>query len=334
MIVPSPGFVFLGIDYSAIELRTLVAVCEIRYGRSELAEVISQGTDPHSFSASMFEGLSLEEFSQLPTKKQLRQQAKALNFGIPGGLGAKSLVAYAASTYGVTMTMEQASSFRDRLIGEVYPELSEYLKEDPVAALAHNLKTSPFRVRSCFDTDGALGAAKRIIAGKGRASGAEYGQSFVDRIWESLKTLNENRRLADRIANREAGDQLSKDLFFSPIVTLTGRLRGKVGFSQSRNTPFQGLAADGAKLALWGLYRSGFRSVAFVHDEVLIELPIESDHTEAASRIDRILCESMEELTGAVPVACEYALSDRWYKGAEAVYDDSGKLIPWQPTDR
>lgn len=76
----------------------------------------------------MFEGVSLADFAKLPTKKKLRQQAKALNFGIPGGLGAASLVAYAAATYGVSLSIEQASSFRDRLIGEVYPELTEYLK--------------------------------------------------------------------------------------------------------------------------------------------------------------------------------------------------------------
>ena len=112
---------------------------------------------------------------------------------------------------------------------------------------------------------------------------------------------------------------------------MTGRLRGKVGFSQSRNTPFSGLATVGAKLALWGLYRAGFRAIAFVHDEVLIELPINADHTEAAKRIDRILCETMEELTGSIPIACEFALSDRWYKSAEAVFNSSGELQKWNP---
>lgn len=333
MIVPSPGYVFLGIDYSFIELRTLATVCESRYGQSRLADVIREGIDPHSFTASMFEGISITDFAKLPNKKQLRQQAKALNFGIPGGLGAASLVSYAATAYGVDLSMDQASSFRDRLICEVYPELSEYLKEDPVEALSHNLKTSGFRVRTAFETDGAIGAAKRIVAGKGKASGVEYGEGFVDRVWESLKALNQNQKLSERIANREASEQLSRDLFFSPVVTLTGRLRGKVGFSQSRNTPFQGLAADGAKVALWGLYKAGFRSVAFVHDEVLIELPRSANHTEEAKRIDRILCESMQKLTGSIPIACEYALSDRWYKQAEAVFDDQGRLCLWNPTD-
>ncbi len=333
MIVPSPGYVFLGIDYSFIELRTLATVCESRYGKSRLADVIRQGVDPHSFTASMFEGISIDDFTELPNKKQLRQRAKALNFGIPGGLGAASLVSYAATAYGVELSFEQAASFRERLISEVYPELSEYLKEDPVEALSHNLQTSGFRVRTAFGTDAAIGAAKRIVAGKGKASGAAYNEGFVDRVWESLKALNQSRRLADRIANREASEELSRDLFFSPVVTLTGRLRGRVGFSQSRNTPFQAIAADGAKLALWRLYRAGLRVVAFVHDEVLIELPKSANHTEESRRIDRVLCDSMQQLTGSIPIACEYALSDRWYKQAEAVFDNQGRLSLWTPKD-
>ena len=71
--------------------------------------MIREGIDPHSFTASMFEGVSLEDFAKLPNKKQLRQRAKALNFGIPGGLGAKSLVAYAAATYGVELSIEEAA---------------------------------------------------------------------------------------------------------------------------------------------------------------------------------------------------------------------------------
>src|SRR6056297_281378 len=50
MVVPSPGNVFLTIDYSAIELRTLAAVCERRFGQSRLADVIREGVDPHNFT--------------------------------------------------------------------------------------------------------------------------------------------------------------------------------------------------------------------------------------------------------------------------------------------
>lgn len=333
MIIPSEGSYFLGIDYSAIELRTLAAVLERRYGRSRLADVLREGVDPHAFTASMFKGVSLEDFSRLSDRKKLRQQAKALNFGIPGGLGAKSLVSYAATTYGVDLSIEEATLFRDRLIKEIYPELGEYLKEDSIGILSANLRTSSHRVRSCFDSDGTFGAVKRIVSGKGRSSGEAYGEAFVERIWESLRTLNQNPKLRDLIAQRKGREQLFRELFFSPVVTITGRLRGKVGFSQSRNTPFQGVAADGAKIALWNLNRSGFRVVAFIHDEFLIEIPVEADHTEEASRVESILCDSMQQLCGSVPIACEYALSERWYKGAEGVFDDKKKLRLWKPRE-
>jgi DNA polymerase I-like protein with 3'-5' exonuclease and polymerase domains len=109
---------------------------------------------------------------------------------------------------------------------------------------------------------------------------------------------------------------------------LTGRVRGRVGFTQARNTPFQGLAADGAKLALWELIRTGYRVVAFIHDEVVIELPEDADHTAEARTIETILNREMEKVTGAVPVASEFALARRWSKKAKPRFDADGGLVP------
>jgi hypothetical protein len=48
--------------------------------------------------------------------------------------------------------------------------------------------------------------------------------------------------------------ELEAKLFGTDVATLTGRLRGGVSFTQSCNTPFSGLAADGAKLGLCGVW--------------------------------------------------------------------------------
>jgi hypothetical protein len=103
----SEGRLILSVDYDFIELCTLASVCEARYGYSNLAQVIrkvrfqaprtvnpcralssaecAQGVDPHSFTASMFEGVELAEFmswkesptGELRTKfTTLRQRAK------------------------------------------------------------------------------------------------------------------------------------------------------------------------------------------------------------------------------------------------------------------
>jgi hypothetical protein len=64
-------------------------------------------------------------------------------------------------------------------------------------------------------------------------------------------------------------------------------LRASATSSARHNTMFQGLAADGAKLALWKLWRAGYRLVNFIHDEILVELPERTNlalHAEVAGR--------------------------------------------------
>jgi hypothetical protein len=40
----------------------------------------------------------------------------------------------------------------------------------------------------------------------------------------------------------------------------------------------------------------------------------------------------MSEYLPDVPVTATPALMERWYKGAEAVYDPAGQLSPWRPS--
>ena len=69
---------------------------------------------------------------------------------------------------------------------------------------------------------------------------------------------------------------------------------------------------------------SGFRIVAFVHDEILIELPLATDYAHAAklasdvtpSKIPatipclydtsaQVMCSSMAEVCGSIPIVCK-----------------------------
>jgi hypothetical protein len=114
---------------------------------------------------------------------------------------------------------------------------------------------------------------------------------------------------------------------------LTGRIRGRVTYCQVRNTPFQGLAADGAALALFSLIKEGFRVVGFIHDEMLVELPDEGGYVseDKVQRVVEIMCREMEGvLVGDIPVECEAALSTCWSKEAKLNVRD-GKVFPWNP---
>ena len=265
---------------------------------------------------------------------QARQAAKAVNFGVPGGLGVNSLVAYAKNTYKVQFTEAEAKERRDRLTKQVYKELDWYLAEDAPSILARNLLAPVEEVRAEMG-DTHLSCVRKILEGNPRrtADGQPYSPRFVARVWASLAGLNRNPDLRESLAQRQPSKELAGKVCHAGVATLTGRLRGRVAYSQVRNTPFQGLAADGAALALFELVREGFRVVGFVHDEVLVELPDEGGYVseENVRRVEEIMCDSMAKvLVGGIPVACESTLSERWSKKAKLICQD-GKVYPWEP---
>ncbi len=72
-----------------------------------------------------------------------------------------------------------------------------------------------------------------------------------------------------------------------------------------------------------------------MHDEILVELPDLGGYADRAIVEDvvRIMRESMEELTGDVPVNCEYALGECWSKNAKAIVDGE-RVLAWRPEEQ
>ncbi|MCP4886224.1 MAG: hypothetical protein GY904_06375, partial [Planctomycetaceae bacterium] len=176
----------------------------------------------------------------------------------------------------------------------------------------------------------------KILAGKpNKADGTPYQQRTIDRVWMQLRGLCNNSHLMAHIEQRNTEtDSPLRKLLNSSISTTTGRMRGGVPFTAAKNAPFQGLAADGCKQAMWNLTKAGYRLVAFIHDEFIIELSKLDYIDRAAQEIARICSESMQPFVPGIPVPCEYALTERWHKGAEAVFDETGKLQIWYPDRR
>lgn len=111
-----------------------------------------------------------------------------------------------------------------------------------------------------------------------RGLGDPYTDAQLDYFWSKLQ---ENIELlpdefhADIKARRPSWklrNGISNWISSCPVFTNTGRLRADAAHCQQKNTPFQGLAADGAKLALWELWRRNKRIVNFIHDEIVIEV--------------------------------------------------------------
>jgi hypothetical protein len=334
LFTASPGHVLLTADYKFIELRTLAACCELWLGKSRLGEVIRAGVDPHEFTAALMNGLTLEAFQALkqtdPAKyKKDRQSAKAINFGYPGGLGADTFVAYAKAQYGVTLTKENAAAFKGKLTSEIYPELNDshgYLADPALADLARNLglERGPLlefllpRLKSVrFD----LYRLGQVLKGDPvYPSGDAYPHADVKKLWTvlddvlALPEVRVSEEIRAQVKARATSYKaLYRPLFRSIAVTPTGRVRAGVAYTEGKNSPFQGLAADGAKLALWKLIAAGYRVVAFVHDEIVTELP-EATAKDQAEQVAQVLCRSMEEVLGGVPAGVDYGIDFSWKK--------------------
>ncbi len=270
-VIPRPGFLFGSCDYSFIELVTLSQVCLSRYGFSRLADAINAGMDPHLDMAASLLGITYADAAGRKKEKAIkdaRQLAKALNFGLPGGLGVDSFRSYAQAGYGVTLSDAEARERRENWY-EKWPEMRRF----------HGDLKSRFRAVPDAPVE-------------------QYG---------------------------------------------TGRVRGACRFTQAANTYFQGLAADGAKRAMFHIQTEcyvdetspmyGSRMVVFAHDEFIIETP-EVGASAAMKRLAEVMIAGMRELVPDVRVSAEGALMRRWLKGAEPVYDASGNLIPWEPEEK
>ena len=99
------------------------------------------------------------------------------------------------------------------------------------------------------------------------------------------------------------------------MQTRTGRIRAACTYTAERNTPFQGLAADGAKIALYRLRCAGYRASNFIHDEFVIELPDRAGIEDQARAVESIVVSAMRQVVSDVAVRTEWFVADRWQKG-------------------
>ena len=223
MFKAKEGHTFIITDYSAVELATLSQVLYKQYGESVMRDQINNGVDLHKYYASVMHGCPVSSVN-----KQQRQEAKAANFGFPGGLGVKTFIQFSRG-YDLNLTQGQAQAMKDTWFN-AFPETREYMKNE---------------------------------------------EGFV--------------------------------------FTLTGRKRGRTTYCAEKNTRFQGLAADGAKIALYNLLRRGFKVVGFVHDEIITEVS-KREASDMLHAQEKIMIDAMKQVCPDVLIGVESAISEFYTK--------------------
>lgn len=270
--IPREGWVYLFVDYSTLEMRSLAQVCLWLFGHSSLAEALREGRDLHLDMGAQMMGISYEEALKRmkagdPEIKFFRKQAKPVNFGVPGGMGVDKLIIYAKG-YGVTLTYDQAKLLKDTFL-QRWPEMVQYFAY----------------------CSGLCGGDK------------------------------------------------------APVVEFLGSemLRGDVMYTAVCNGFFQHLAACGAKQAMYEVSKAcyirkdsplyGSRPIAFIHDEIGLEVPDDGRLDAVAKETKAVMNRVMSRWIPDVPIASEATAMRRWFKDADPVFRN-GLLVPGKPEQK
>lgn len=288
------------VDYSAVELSTLAQVCIWTVGYSDLAEAINKGLDPHALLGSKLANVSYKEFVQrLEAKdaatKDLRQAAKAGNFGFPGMMGApKFVIAKRKEGSRVCEWFYRDGRCGERKIHEWYGKPLERRLCERCCETAAILKSEYLQmwrevkpywgyVSAQVDTKGGL---EQFISKRFR--GLDRAPAAANTLFQGLA--------AD--GAKAAVRKLTKEMYLE------------------RSSPL-----------------FGTRLMAFAHDETLVDIPDEGvDFVYAAARRQAtVMVEEMKAYVPDVLIKAEPALMRYWYKEADPVRDAQGRLIPWEP---
>jgi DNA polymerase-1 len=132
------GRVLVKADYSQLQLRIAAKIA----GEERMLQAYAAGEDLHALTARQVTGKE-------KVTKHDRQLAKAVNFGLLFGLGARGLRGYAQSNYGLDLTAGQAAQYR-RAFFTAYPGLARWHKRAG-AATAKECRTLAGRRRLLDD---------------------------------------------------------------------------------------------------------------------------------------------------------------------------------------
>ena len=266
-------------------------------------------------------------------------------------MGPQTLQKVAKNNHGKDLSIDEVEAAL-AAYHTAFPELTIFLDRHPERGdvdvgleLARHLQLTPRAVDEAtgrrhhdrLGSDEPAGVfGGMLLKVLGRASpanreGKPYDSETVAFLWAAAQKLadvisgNEKQRarLVDQLRRRQPSRELQRAVVShfdkTPVMSATGRIRAGAKATASRNTIFQSVAADGGLLALWKLFRAGYRVVAFIHDEIVVEIPVGSDRDAHAADIARLMIEGMHEVIPGMLVKVEAFVSPSFSK-AETVF--------------
>lgn len=297
--VARPGWVLYSCDYSSIEFMSVAQKCYELFGFSRMRELLLAGVDPHAH------------------------------------LGSR--MAYRMDD-GFRQACDDAGLSTDEEIREAFLLLkkSEDPKEQKFFA-----EYRQFAKPAGFGFWGGLGA-KRFCAMAKKDYGITVSEETAKLIKEITKDTYPEMGMWFEYVEKNLQTSPGKYGYFSPLgMWIPERDYTDVCNGAMLQTPATG---DGATLALFHVVRAcyddsasnpllyGTHVLAFLHDEIVGEVPIDGYEHERAHEVARIMIDVMKQFVMKdVPVNVEPALMKCMSKNAKSLYDENKRLIPWSP---
>jgi DNA polymerase I-like protein with 3'-5' exonuclease and polymerase domains len=294
--IPDDGFVLCSADYSALELCSAAWRCQDLFGNSKMVELLSKGVDLHAYTGSVLAYTLDEDFRR----------------------------------------SSQSLSESDRY--EMFVKVKEY---DPHFFKHYRTFAKPTGLGYLggLGTDTFISYAKTTYGidleeiAEDRGTSAGELASTIKEAW--LGAFPEIRNYFYWV-EEECKDRDDLYQYRSPL----GMVRRGASYTAATNgAAMQTPAAEGAKSAVYNVVKEcylesdsplyGCYPLAFIHDEIIIQIPDNESRTAAANRLCEVMRESMEEILTGVPITVEPALMMNWDKGAQTVIDEKGELQVW-----
>jgi hypothetical protein len=296
--VARPGTLLLGADYSQMELGTSAQKCLELFGESVLANLINDGKDPHAYLGATLAYALNDDF---------RSVCDESGFTSP------------EQVFAAFLELKGAAEDEG---GAIYKKYRKFAKPTGLGY------------------PGGLGPDTFMQYAK-----ATYGVT-VDR--DTAKTLREIWRNTfpemvqyHKWVNEQTDPRHSGEYSYTSPM---GMYRAGCMYCACANgAALQTPSAEGALLAVWNVVRASydptmgsplygkFRPICFIHDEIIGEIPDDTDWDEQAQELTTIMVAAMRVITPSVKAGANAVLMRRWSKDAEPTYDEAGLLTVWEP---
>lgn len=349
--IARPGYVFSSEDYKAGELVTLSDACLRLLGWSNLATALNDGLDPHLALAGEFCGKPYDVMLKAKKAKEswldfLRQVAKKSNFGFGGGMAELEFV--------LKPCRADPDSFTPCENG---PSVRNFGTAEQPKYVRGFTGTRPCIMMTGRDYCGRPG--DKVLVYNDKPTGSPVcmwclaaGKRARDMWFTKWAEMREFFKVVKRQIQQN-GPSGTPEIEYPELIT-----RGGLGFCDGANGYFQMSLAKAAKAAFCQVQREcvdrsihvrssemmssrfdglespllGSRAILLFHDEIVAEHPV-SVASEGAFRVSEIMVEALRFKCPSMykAIEAEPTLMPRLYKGAEPVYDASGRLQPWEP---